>query len=91
MADTATVTERDQRIAEFKAAWAAFRAAEDKAEAAFLRWFNKRQAGQPTNAAQAQRLSNEASYLSADLAGAAGKLYLLDIDPTTIVPEYREV
>lgn len=77
-------------INEFKAAWAAYRTAQDKADAAFARWFTKRQSGQPTNAAQATRLANEANYLSADLASAAGRLYAVEIDPTEIVPEYTE-
>lgn len=78
-------------VNDFKAAWAAYRAAQDKADEAFARWFSKRQSGEPTNGAQASRLQNEASYLSADLAGAALKLYALDIDPTEIVPEYSEI
>lgn len=83
-------TEREQRIEEFRAAWAAFCEAGDKADAAFLRWFTKRQAGERTNGAQASRLANETSYRSADLSIAAGRLYRLDIDPTTVIPEYRE-
>lgn len=52
-----------------------------KADRAFLRWFYKRHHGIPTNGAQANRLANETSYLSAALAGAEGPLWNLDIDP----------
>jgi hypothetical protein len=61
-----------------------FLAAEAKADAAFLRWFEKRQAGVPTNGAQANRLAADANYLSADLASAVDALYRLDIDPRSI-------
>lgn len=77
-------------IRDFRIAWETWREAQDKADAAFGRYFAKLTDGEPTNAAQAQRLSNEANYKSADLDAAAGKLWLLDIDPTTIVPDYAE-
>ena len=65
-------TYRARRTAFFKAA--------EAADAAFLRWFTKRQNGEPTNAAAATRLANLTSYASADLAVAEGALYALDID-----------
>lgn len=54
---------------------------------AFVRWFNKRQAGERTNGAATVRLGNLANYASADLAVAQGKLWELGIDPWSIDDE----
>lgn len=62
----------------------AYEAASDKADAAFTRYFTKLNAGEPTNGAQANRLANEASYLSADLYSAEAPLYALDIEPDEV-------
>lgn len=59
-------------------------AAEEKAEAAFARWFAKASRGEPTNAAQASRLADAANYLSADLASAEHALYSLELDPADV-------
>lgn len=61
-----------------------FIALADRADAAFLRHFAKLQNGEPTNAAQATRLSHLANYASADLSTAAGPLWAADLDPAEI-------
>lgn len=83
--------EHDEAREAFRLAWAEWRAAQDKADAAFVRYFTRLQAGERTNAAQATRLQNAANYLSADLAVAAGALYRAGIDPTEVVPDYTEI
>lgn len=89
---TATATPDVQsRIDAFRAAYAARKKAADNADAAFARYFRKREAGEPTNGAAWQRLENEANYLSADLQTAADRLYAVDIDPTNIEPDYCEL
>jgi hypothetical protein len=62
----------------------AYLATQAKADAAFNRYFEKLNAGEPTNGAQATRLSDAANYLSADLSSAAISLWNLDIDPETL-------
>lgn len=76
---------------DFLAAHEAYSAARKREDAAFHRYFNRLVRGDRTNGAAASRLANESNYLSAALYTAAGKLWKLDIDPTTIVPEYTEV
>lgn len=68
----------------YRDARAAYDAAGDAADLAFNRWFRKVQAGEPTNAAGATRLANQASYRSADLAVAQGRLFRLEVDPWDI-------
>lgn len=80
-------TQADAAIASYRAARTAWIEAGDKADAAFLRWHQKLINGEPTNAAQATRLQNEASYRSADLSVAQGALYALEIDPHDIDDE----
>ncbi len=82
-------TASEQATATFKAAWAEYVRLGDLADAAFDRWFKKARNGEPTNAAAATRLANLTSYASADMQSAATKLYLMDIDPQTIEPEYQ--
>lgn len=73
-----------QVVALYRQRREAFVAAADKADDAFGRWFAKGHAGVATNGAQANRLSHEANYLSADLSGVEGKLYAMDVDPRDV-------
>ncbi len=86
----AEAADKRTRIENFKKAWAAFVAAGDRADAAFDRWHRKARNGEVTNAAAATRLQNLANYASTDVFNAAAKLYEIEIDPRTIVPEYEE-
>ncbi len=81
-----TVT-KEQAIENYLSVKRAYDVMADKADAAFLRYFEKLQNGERTNAAQATRLANETSYLSADLSHAEGKLWAHGIDPETIGKE----
>ena len=53
-------------------------------DAAFARYFAKRQAGEPTNGAAVSRLANRVNYLSADLESASGPLWDADLDPEKV-------
>lgn len=62
-----------------------------KADAAWTRWFTKRQRGERTSGAGASRLLNEANALSADLDSAAGRVFavgLNDSDIRSIDPDF---
>jgi len=73
--------EQREAVEAYRAARAAFDLAADREDAAFRRWFDKVQAGEPTSGAAASRLANEANYRSADLSSAQGRLFRLDLDP----------
>lgn len=47
----------------------------EMADAAFLRWFQKRQAGQKTNGGAAVRLANRENYLSAETYSAEAEVF----------------
>lgn len=73
-----------QAVAVYRVAREAFTIAADAADAAWMRWFEKTRSGTKTNGAQASRLANEASYLSADLASAEGKVWSHEVDPRDV-------
>lgn len=73
-----------QAVAAYRVAREAFTVAADAADAAWTRWFTKRQRGAATNGAQASRLANEASYKSADLASAEGQVWKHEVDPRDV-------
>lgn len=59
----------------------------DLADAAFARYFSKRQAGEPTNGAACARLDNRASYLSAAVSSAEYGVWTTsddEVDPETV-------
>lgn len=78
------MTEIDAAIANYRTKRDEFLALSDRADAAFARYFAKLQNGEPTNAAQATRLSDLTNYASADVSGAAAPLWAAGIDPATI-------
>lgn len=75
---------REEAIAEYRKARDAYYAAGAKADAAFARWFTKRQNGERTSGAAAARLANQTNWLSAEMVSAQGKLYALGVDPWDI-------
>jgi hypothetical protein len=74
-------------IAKVEEAFAAFDAADAKADAAFRRYFAKLHRGERTNAAQASRLANETNYLSTDVHVALGELFSAYPDTTYEIRE----
>lgn len=82
--DYVSVDPKVRAVDIYRAARADFLIATTRADLAFMRWFEKAQRGARTNAAAATRLANQASYASADLHAAEGKLYALEIDPRDI-------
>lgn len=77
----------EKAIEAYREARTAWLAAGDREDAAFARYFAKRQAGTPTNGAATARLSNLTSYASAAMYSAQSALYRLDLDPWTIDDE----
>jgi len=71
-------------VSVYRAARDAYRAAAVREDAAFRRWFIKRQAHEPTNGGAAARLAHETNRLRADLHSAQSALYALDLDPWDI-------
>lgn len=71
-------------LAAYRAARDAYLAAGDKADAAWLRWFNKARTGAATNGAAAARLYNALGPLSADLYNAQSPLFRADVDPADV-------
>lgn len=71
-------------IESYRAVRTAYLELQDRADAAWNRWFTKRMAGEKTNGSAAMRLANLANYASADLAGAEFPLWRLEIDPRLI-------
>lgn len=78
-----TLTE-DQVIDQYREVRGRYLVAMERADAAFLRWFRKREQGLASNGAAAQRLANDANYVSADLASAEIAVYKLDLNPRAI-------
>jgi hypothetical protein len=74
----------EQEIAAYRAARDAFVAASERADKAFMRWFRKREQGEPTNGAAATRASNEANYRSADMQNAESPIWRMDVDPAWV-------
>lgn len=79
----ATLT-AEQALTLYRAARAAYYAAAAREDAAFARYFTKRQAGVATNGAAVSRLSNLTSYASTELYSAQSALYRLDLDPWAV-------
>lgn len=76
--------EESRRVEAYRKARDTYLAAQALADEAWDRWFQKRHQGIATNGAQASRLANEASYLSADLASAQDSLYSVDLTPEEV-------
>lgn len=68
-------------ITAYRASRDAFDLCAKREDEAFRRYFNKLQAGEPTNGAAVSRLSNLTNYASAALSSAQSALYRVDIDP----------
>lgn len=81
---TAAIVARDEALATYRAARAAYYAACEREDAAFARYFRKIQDGVATNGAAVSRLSNLSNYASTLLYQAQSGLYKLDIDPWDI-------
>lgn len=71
-------------LAAYRAARDAFLVAGDAYDAAWNRWFAKRQRGERTNGARASALGNHANWLSTLLADAEGKLLAAEVDPADV-------
>jgi len=77
-------TALDQAIVRYLVLRAEYERVQALADAAFARYFSKRQAGAPANGAAYSRLENRANYLSADLEGASFPLWQAELDPDTV-------
>lgn len=87
----AMTDEQKAALVAFAAAHQKFAAQMQKADAAWTRWFTKRQRGDRTSGAGASRLLNTANALSADLDSAAGRCFavgLNDSDIRSIDPDF---
>lgn len=71
-------------VVEYRTARDRYVAASDEADVAFRRWFERRNAGIPTNGAAAARKANWANQLSAALYSAEGELWKHGIDPEQV-------
>lgn len=80
----AATLSREEVLAAYRAARASYYAAAAREDAAFARYFAKRQRGEATNGAAVSRLSNLTNYASAELYSAQSALYRLDVDPWDI-------
>lgn len=78
---------RDEAIATYRAARAAYYEAVKREDASFMRWFEKARAGEKTNAAGATRMANATNEASRDLYSAQSDLYRIEIDPWDIDDE----
>jgi hypothetical protein len=67
-------------LAAYRAARSTYLAAGDRADAAWLRWFN----GETRNGAAASRLNNALGPLSADLYNAQRPLFAAEVDPADV-------
>jgi hypothetical protein len=79
-----TLLQAADTLADYRAKRATFLTAADKADAAFDRYWDKLRQGQPTNAAQACRLSDLANYASADFSSAQGAVWGIDLDSQAV-------
>lgn len=79
--------EQEAVVDSYRAARDAYYAAVEREDAAFRRYFDKIQSGNPTNGAAVSRLSNRSNELSAALYSAQGPVYDLDLDPWDIDDE----